>query len=55
MTRACDAHWLVKRDNTPREVNYCPKCQAWLCEECRKNWTVRGLAFLKGIFGERAA
>lgn len=31
----CDVCRLVDRDETPKDVGYCPLCGAWMCESCR--------------------
>ena len=42
----CDVHRLVDKDVIGRECMYCPKCSAWICKDCRGNWTKRGHAMM---------
>jgi hypothetical protein len=43
---ACDVHRVLVGDGQPRWVRYCSLYHAWVCDECRANWTRRGKAFL---------
>jgi len=54
----CDVHDLVDDDQAPRKIAYCPKCDAWMCDECgpklgkrAKAWFIRGTRRLKGQLG----
>lgn len=50
--RPCDVCVLVDKDHTPKEVAWCPRCKAWLCGPCKKNWGRRAIAaFLRGVKG----
>lgn len=42
----CDVCKLVFDDDSPKDVRWCPICQAYLCEECRTNWLARAQAAL---------
>lgn len=43
----CDVHKWAYGDNTNFIVRYCSACKAWICEECRKNYTIRAIAAIK--------
>ncbi|PSH05144.1 MAG: hypothetical protein CXZ00_03025 [Acidobacteria bacterium] len=40
----CEVHRLVDQDERPRRVHYCPVCDAWMCDECSRNWGRRARA-----------
>jgi hypothetical protein len=45
----CDACVLVDNDYTPKVVEYCSICNAWLCGECRKSPWKRAKAALRRL------
>lgn len=45
--RTCDVHRLIDNDAAPRECEYCPRCQAWICKEDLHRWDRRALAMVK--------
>jgi hypothetical protein len=54
-TRSCDVCTLIYRDKTPKETRYCPRCKAWLCDGCRRNWWGRAsAALIVALTGRRA-
>ena len=52
---ACDVHALLKNDSSPKpSARYCAICDAFICDECRANWTARFSAFFKRLRGAAA-
>jgi hypothetical protein len=45
--RACDVHVAVDNDSTPRECEFCERCQAWICLDDIKRLDRRILAMVK--------
>lgn len=43
-TGVCDVHKLTFNDTTEREVTYCEICNAWICDDCEKNYSARAKA-----------
>jgi hypothetical protein len=35
------------------EIEYCPACQHFFCEDCRRRYWARGLAAVKQMIGGR--
>jgi hypothetical protein len=51
-TRPCDVCLWAKGDSSPKPtVAYCGLCGAWICDDCRPKWTLRGVAALKRAMG----
>jgi rubredoxin len=44
--RACDVCVLVYNDSTPKWVEWCQVCHAWLCRRCRSDPVARVKAAL---------
>jgi hypothetical protein len=52
--RPCDVCRLALGDDRPKQgVSFCPRCDAWVCESCRRRYDLRAIAALKrrGIGG----
>lgn len=50
--RPCDVCRLTLGDGRPKAgVSFCPKCEAWVCEGCRRRYDLRALAALKRRVG----
>lgn len=46
--RPCDVCTLTRQNVLPQEdVEYCPKCDAWICSTCNDNWDARAIAMIK--------
>jgi hypothetical protein len=46
--RPCDVCILALQDASPKaDVHYCPPCEAWICESCRRRYDLRAIAALK--------
>lgn len=40
----CEACLRIDRDNRIKNVTFCPLCNAWLCDSCKRNWPRRAKA-----------
>ena len=40
----CDVCRIVDGDLSPKEVQYCDFCKAWICKRCESNIPKRALA-----------
>ena len=48
--RVCEVCALVRGNETPRhDVAFCARCNAWLCESCRRRYDLRALAALRRL------
>lgn len=47
---ACDACILLDNNYTPKLVQYCRLCDAWLCDVCRNSPWRRAQAAAKRMF-----
>jgi hypothetical protein len=46
--RSCDVCILALGDAGPKaDVYFCPSCDAWICEACRRRYDLRAIAALK--------
>ena len=46
--RTCDVCVLALGDAGPKaDVYFCPSCDAWICEACRRRYDLRAIAALK--------
>jgi hypothetical protein len=46
--RPCDVCVLAMGDHSEKpRVSFCPRCDAWVCEECRGRYDLRAIAALK--------
>jgi hypothetical protein len=46
--RPCDVCVLAMGDHAPKpRVSFCPRCDAWVCESCRRRYDLRAIAALK--------
>ena len=44
---ACDVCVLLDDDHrADKRVTWCDCCDAWICDECGRDWIRRGLAWL---------
>jgi hypothetical protein len=44
----CEVHRRLDGDTTPRWVEWCGACQAWICATCWSDWWRRARAALGG-------
>jgi hypothetical protein len=50
VVRHCDVCVLLDGDKTPKPVQYCRLCDAFMCDPCRKNkWRRAGAAVARKI------
>lgn len=47
-TGVCDVCLLVDGDRrADKPISWCERCQAWICDACRRDWIRRGEAWIK--------
>lgn len=49
---SCDACRLIDRDDSPKLVQYCKICNAWLCDSCRASPWRRAKAAVRRLIGD---
>lgn len=40
-TAPCEVCAKLDGDLSPKLVEYCPTCKAWICARCQRDWTRR--------------